>query len=471
MNCKQKIRIFEAFAGYGSQSLALERLYENFPEFSYEVVGISEIDKYAVQAYNAIHGEVKNFGDVTSMDWNLVPDFDLLTWSSPCQDISKAGKGRGMTEGSGTRSSLLWEVKKPIELKRPKYILFENVKNFIGENNRADARKLFGMLGEYGYSVFYKVMNAKDYGVPQNRERIFILAIDGDASYEFPKGFPLERRLKDVLEGNVDERYYLSEKLIKYIFSNGGKKNNIKGAIGVQDGSNPSLCITSNYYKSPRQGNYIIESTDTTICINSKVNGKQPSFQDRIYDVEGCSTAITTAFRPNIAEPQVLTPKRTECGKLVRKEYEAGNIKESRHNMTEMQPREDGISNTLTSVQKDNLVLEPQIIQVGNIVEDKGFKNPQIGRVYHPYGNSPVIDTMSGGNRQQKILEYSRIRKMTPRECFRLMDMDDKYIDRIQEAGISNSQQYKLAGNSIVVACLYWIFKNLFIGYEKTTLF
>lgn len=392
---EQKVRIFEAFAGYGSQSLALERLHENFPKFNYEVVGISEIDKYAVQAYNAIHGNVKNWGDVTAIDWTLVPDFDLLTWSSPCQDISNAGKGKGMAEGSGTRSSLLWEVKKPIEAKRPKYILFENVKNFIGENNRADALRLFSMLEGYGYTVFYKVMNAKDYGVPQNRERIFILAIDGDDNYEFPQGFPLEKRLKDVLEDKVDERYYLKTSAIKKIMPdnksysenrciNVGNVNpsgkGINGSVYSTEGLVPTL--TTNKGEGPKI------CQDSTICINSTINGKQPPVQDRIYDEEGCFTAITTAFRPNIAQPQALNPKRT-----------AGD-------------------RTLCYYDTD-----------------------------------------------------FRIRKLTPKECFRLMDMDDKYIDTIQEAGISNSQQYKLAGNSIVVACLYYIFKNLFIGFYKTKLF
>lgn len=417
---EQKVRIFEAFAGYGSQSLALERLRENFPEFGYEVVGISEIDKYAVQAYNAIHGEIKNWGDVTAIDWHLVPDFDLLTWSSPCQDISNAGKGKGMTEGSGTRSSLLWEVKKPIEIKRPKYILFENVKNFIGENNRADALRLFSMLEGYGYTVFFKVMNAKDYGVPQNRERIFILAIDGDASYEFPQGFPLERRLKDVLEDNVDERYYLSEKMISCFI----KRTEVAKEKG------------NGFRFTPTNGNGIAKAITT--CAGNRTDDNY------------------------IFEPQVLTPKRTEYGKSVRKEYEAGNIKESRHNMTEMQPREDGISNTLTSVQKDNLVVEPFIKQYPRGFND-GFE--------YKAGCAPTITTSSFEHNNFVVEPSFRIRKLTPRECFRLMDMDDKYIDRIQEAGISNSQQYKLAGNSIVVACLYWIFKNLFIGYEKTTLF
>lgn len=370
---------------------------------------------------------------MTAIDWDSVPDFDILTWSSPCQDISNAGKGWGMTEGSGTRSSLLWEVKKPLEAKSPKYILFENVKNFIGSKNKKDAQLLFHMLEDYGYSVFYKVLNAKDYGVPQNRERIFILAIYGNGHYEFPTGFELEKRLKDVLEENVDERYYLSRKMIDG-FKKHNENHNAKGTGFIwkpktgDDIANciratPCICPNDNTI-SIRNAPKIIE-TDGTICLNSKVNGKHPSLQDRVYSTDGIATAITTDFRPNIAEPQVLTPKRTEYGKAIRKEYEAGDVKESRHNMTELQPRNDGISNTLTSVQKDNLLVEPTY----------------------------------------------RIRKLTPRECFRLMDVDDCYIDKMQESGISKTQQYKLAGNSIVVACLYYIFINLFIGYERTTLF
>lgn len=113
-----KLRVFEAFAGYGSQSMALKRLGIDF-----EVVGISEIDKYAIQAYNAVHGETKNYGDISKINWEFVPDFDFLTYSFPCTDISSAGQQKGLEEGSGTRSSLLWECKKAIETKKPKYLL------------------------------------------------------------------------------------------------------------------------------------------------------------------------------------------------------------------------------------------------------------------------------------------------------------------------------------------------------------
>ena len=124
----EKIRVFEAFAGYGSSHLALKRLKRDYPSFDFEVVGISEIDKYAIQAYEALHGEANNYGDISKIDWMQVPDFDLLTYSFPCTDISNAGQQQGFDEGSGTRSSLLWECRKAIVQKRPKYLLMENVK-------------------------------------------------------------------------------------------------------------------------------------------------------------------------------------------------------------------------------------------------------------------------------------------------------------------------------------------------------
>lgn len=210
-----KIRVFEAFAGYGSQSLALERLKRDFPNFDYEIVGISEIDKYAIDAYNALHPGVTNYGDISKINWDDVPDFDLFTYSSPCQDFSSAGLQRGGTEGSGTRSSLLWECRRAIVAKRPKFLLLENVAALVSEKFLSLFNKWQAELESYGYSNFAQVLNAKDYGVPQNRERVFLVSIlDDNARYYFPEPFKLEKRLKDVLETNVDEKYYLSEKII-----------------------------------------------------------------------------------------------------------------------------------------------------------------------------------------------------------------------------------------------------------------
>lgn len=217
MRKEMKIRVFEAFAGYGSQSLALERLKRNFPDFDYEVVGISEIDKYAIDAYNALHPGVTNYGDISKINWDDVPDFDLFTYSSPCQDFSSAGLQKGGTEGSGTRSSLLWECRRAIIAKKPKFLLLENVAALVSEKFLPLFNKWQAELESYGYSNFAKVLNAKDYGVPQNRERVFLVSIlDDNARYHFPEPFKLVKRLKDVLEVNVDEKYYLSEKMLNY---------------------------------------------------------------------------------------------------------------------------------------------------------------------------------------------------------------------------------------------------------------
>jgi DNA (cytosine-5)-methyltransferase 1 len=198
--------------------MALDRLAENFPGFSYELVGWSEIDKYAIQAHNALYPQWadRNYGDISKIDWDEVPDFDLFTYSSPCQDFSSAGLQRGGTEGSGTRSSLLWECRRAIIAKKPKYLLLENVAALVSQKFLPLFNKWQTALESYGYCNFAQVLNAKDYGVPQNRERIFLVSIlEEDARFYFPKPFKLDKRLKDVLEQNMDEKYYLSEQTIK----------------------------------------------------------------------------------------------------------------------------------------------------------------------------------------------------------------------------------------------------------------
>lgn len=214
------IRVFEAFAGYGSQHLALKRLKRDYPNFDFEVVGISEIDKYAIQAYNALHPNVPNYGDISKIDWSQVPDFDLFTYSFPCTDISISGLQQGFEEGNGTRSSLLWECRKAIVAKRPKYLLLENVKALVSKKFLPLFNKWIKSLEDYGYYNNWSVLNTKDFGVPQNRERVFLMSIrrdllDPNPVYNFPKPFPLEIRLKDVLEEKVDEKYYLSDKIVE----------------------------------------------------------------------------------------------------------------------------------------------------------------------------------------------------------------------------------------------------------------
>ena len=227
-----KLRVFEAFAGYGSQHLALKRLQRDFTTFDFEVVGISEIDAYALQAYRAMHGDVTNFGDIAKIDWGgQVPDFDLFTYSFPCTDISNAGNQEGFAEGSGTRSSLLWECRRAIEVKRPKYLLMENVKALTQTKFQPLLAKWLKELDDFGYVTYLQVLNAKDYGVPQNRERVFAVSIlkSLEQPFSFPKGWKLDKSIEDILEDEdtIDEKYYVSDKTLAYYMRvNADKEHN-----------------------------------------------------------------------------------------------------------------------------------------------------------------------------------------------------------------------------------------------------
>ena len=231
-NKQNPLRIATLCSGYDSQCLAKERLKQNFPEFDYELVLWSEFEpetpnvplekQAAVRAHNALFPQWsdRNWGDMTKIDWVKTPDFDFLFYSTPCQSISAAGLQHGFTEGSGTRSSIIWNVRDAVIAKKPKYLCLENVKAMV-------SGKFVGMfnlwqreLERLGYKNFAQVLNAKDYGVPQNRERIFLVSIrmddDKEPRFNFPKPFKLEKRLKDVLEDKVDEKYYLSDKMLEY---------------------------------------------------------------------------------------------------------------------------------------------------------------------------------------------------------------------------------------------------------------
>jgi DNA (cytosine-5)-methyltransferase 1 len=205
------LRVFTAFSGYDSQCLALNRL-----GIPYELVGWSEIDKAAIVAHNALFPQYadRNYGDISKIDWSVVPDFDLFTYSSPCTDFSNAGAQAGGEEGSGTRSSLLWECRKTILAKKPKYLMFENVKALTSEKFFYLFDKWCKELESYGYANFYQVLNAKNYGVPQSRERIFMISIlrtedEPDPYYEFPMPVKLEKTVEDILEDDVPEKYYM----------------------------------------------------------------------------------------------------------------------------------------------------------------------------------------------------------------------------------------------------------------------
>lgn len=351
-----KLKVFTAFSGYDSQCLALIRLKKQYPNFDFELVGWSEIDKFAIQAHNVLFPEYsdRNFGDISKINWSEVPDFDLFTYSSPCQDFSSAGLQRGGEQGSGTRSSLLWECQRAIEEKKPRFCLLENVSALVTEK----FIKLFNRwqltLEKIGYKNFATVLNAADYGVPQNRERVFLVSfLEGKSfNYYFPTPQKLKKSLSDILESEVSEDYFLTEEQIN-AFQNStyNQYRNLLQKKPIAD----TLCSTD--YKHPK-----------LVCVGM--------LNDSIYK------------------------KKFKCCR----------------------------------------------------------------KVYAPVGLAPTQTTGMGGGITTKILtDKKRIRKITPRESFRLMDVDDVYFDKLLNAGLSNTQLYKLAGNSIVVNVLTEIFRKMFI--------
>lgn len=263
------LKVVTLCSGYDSQCLALNRLKQNFSDFDYELIAWSEFDpeskaplekQPAVIAHNALFPQWadRNLGDMTKIDWSKVPDFDLLTYSTPCQSISKAGLQHGFAEGSGTRSSIIWNVRDAVKIKRPKYLLLENVKAMV-EGKFLPMFNLWQReLENLGYVNFAQVLNAKDYGVPQNRERIFLVSIRNDGEfpqYYFPEPFTLTTRQKDVLEPMVDSKYYLSDRLINYLSVDNGGYNAMQPSTTPHDGV--ASCLTARMWKMGRSDNYI----------------------------------------------------------------------------------------------------------------------------------------------------------------------------------------------------------------------
>ena len=226
------IRLIELFAGYGSQAMALKRIGAKFEH--YRVV---EFDKYAIESYNAVHGTDFPTMDITKVhaeDLNICDTNAftyLLTYSFPCTDLSVAGKQAGMSKGGGTRSGLLWEVERILTEIRdsngelPQILFMENVSQVHSQDNMPDFRKWLDFLESLGYTNYYQDLNAKNYGVAQNRERCFMFSFLGEYNYHFPQPIPLKKKLKDYLEDNVDKKYYINnekaDKLIKQLIDNG----------------------------------------------------------------------------------------------------------------------------------------------------------------------------------------------------------------------------------------------------------
>lgn len=436
---RNKIRLIELFAGVGSQAMALRDLGADFE--SYRVV---EFDKYAIKSYNAIHGTnfpTLDIRDIHCEDLGIVDKQSLtylLTYSFPCQDLSKAGKQRGMTKGSGTRSGLLWEVERILnECKDkdslPQVLLMENVPDVIGTKNYEDFMKWYAALENMGYQSYYKVLNAKDYGIPQNRERCFMVSILGDYNYTFPKPIPLKLRLKDMLEESVDDKYYISNSKIESLLTTNFNCSKFENVVQDKYGISSTLCARD--YKDPK-----------CVVVGTTSISKYES-SNRIYSPKGISPTINTMQGGNL-QPKVAVKENAKQGYALATEGDSINL-EQPNSKTRRGRIGKQVAQTLTTSCNQGV-----IDFYNKRVKDDDF----IGTL--TTNCESVEHCGCFGTKENNDENGIRIRKLTPKECWRLMGFTDEDFEKAQKVN-SNTQLYKQAGNSIVKQVLMAIFKQM----------
>lgn len=525
------LKVLELFAGIGACSKALTRL-----GIEHEIVDAVEIDKYAVKSFNAVHGT--NFEPQDIKEWDKDIECDLIMHGSPCQDFSVAGLGKGGDKGSGTRSSLMYETLRIVEKLKPKYVIWENVKNLISKKHKHNFDAYIECMKELGYESKYQVLNAKDYGIPQNRERVFTVSILGENHFEFPKPFPLEKHLKDMLEPQVDEKFYLSDQFIKMLTKeNTGKyprkerfeqalkhtnEGDEAGSITTRAGSRP----TDNFIKEPtivaqrgrskgdwhesehfqqleprddgltntlssvQKDNYVAEPTplQKEVCnraieegyvepndaieytySNARLNEMDNGHikKQNIKDNTIMSTLKTNPQQIGITVDQPIQIKTAnkqgydtaQDGDAVDLTYPNSTTRRGRvgHGVSKTLPAEGGCMGVVEYRTKNKRVIET--------AEKSNFKNGET-EYLDIYNKTPRKDTTSTINagtdsHQNNIIGNNyRIRKLTPKECWRLMGFDDEDFEKAEKVN-SNAQLYKQAGNSIVVDVLENILRNL----------
>lgn len=407
----------------------------------WDLVNFCEIDKYAVKSYCAVHNvdENINLGDITKIDTSDMNDFTMMCGGSPCQDFSLAGNQKGSVwtctdcgheynplevhwskrnicpvcsskNIEKTRSSLLVEYLRVLREKHPKFALYENVKNIVGKKFKSTFDLFIKELHEYGYNTYYKVLNAKDYGVPQNRERVYIFIVDknlDNGKFKFPEGFDNGIRLRDVLDDVVEEKYYLKKDIVSRFITSENSKDTLLfdscqvGREGKSREYNDFVpTLTSRDYKDPRLINQTVLDSLRLQPIDKSTN------DTREIEYANCITA------------------REDRGISNRKSEGTAIIVQNPHGFNKGGAFDDCTSITRSSWQENNFV------QINDNAE-----------------------------LQEKNI---RIRKLIPKECWRLMGFSDNDFTSAQNAGVSNSQLYKQAGNSIVTDVLLHIYNSIY---------
>ena len=321
-------------------------------------MGFSEIDKFAIKSYCAIHNvsEDLNLGDISKINLDELPkDIDLITHGSPCQDFSVAGLQAGGDKDTGTRSSLMWCTVDIVKKAKPKYVIWENVKNLLSSKHRHNFDSYIEVMESLGYNSYFKVLNAKDYGIPQNRERVYTISIRQDCDemgYKFPPAVHLEKKLKDVLEDEVDSKYYLSAKLIEY-FEKQNEKNKAKGngfKFKTTDGDCVAKAVTTRVGACRTEDNYI--------KVIGEVDIKGHDCIKRVYDVEGIAPTLTD-MQGGHRQPKILELEYPYiAASRGRNPDRPGDRTPGIPTEQRLEINKFGVSNTITTVQKDNYVVE-----------------------------------------------------------------------------------------------------------------
>lgn len=474
----EKLKVLEAFGGIGACTQALKNLGIDF-----EVVDYIEIDKYACKSYNAINNT--NFEPQDITEWDKDIDVDLIMHGSPCTNISVAGKQEGADEGSGTKSSLMYETLRIVEKLKPKYVVWENVKNLLGPKHRHNFDNYIKRMESLGYTSCYKVLNAKDYGVPQNRERVFTVSIRNDKGFAFPQ---------ESAEGKIDmvnipqlvkvRKYEVDTKKLKETLREHKSLTNKE----IADALNKPVTLVEHWFR--KDGSFSIPDANTWPLLKELLGIKTGEFDasimefiekpgeyeksDRFYLDTGIAPTLTAASSDEKIIETFNFPEKKPL--MLRLKDVLEESVDERYYLSE--EKLDKLIGSITPEnRKGNIIIEPDLKFVGGIGakdwagDGKRFSRnfPQGNRVYSEEGISCSVTANGGGLGAHSGLYATespqfRVRRLTPKECFRLMGFPDEAYERASSV-CSQSQLYKQAGNSICVPCLEAIFKNLFGTY------